>query len=222
MTASSRDEDRRDLHAIIGIDDGRRPRRMILVHRWAYRLDESIEDFAVEPVAERHRAALSPRTRMSVRRRPQQEGEWTGITRPSRRGSSSRFLTDVIVDMGLVSRGQVEEAIESSRSLGTTPERVLLDGGALTQDGLSRALAERYGLDHLDLGVFPVDMCAANLVTTTAAKRYQAVPVAFADKRTLLVAMADPVERPRGRRHRDHDRLRGARRGRRRRRTSPA
>jgi type IV pilus assembly protein PilB len=29
-------------------------------------------------------------------------------------------------------------------------------------------------------------------VTTTAAKRYQAVPVAFADKRTLLVAMADP------------------------------
>jgi len=121
-----------------------------------------------------------------------QPGEWTGITRPSRRGSSSRFLTDVIVDMGLASRGQVEEAIESSRGLGTTPERVLLDAGALTHDGLSRALAERYGLDHLDLGAFQVDMSAANLVTTTAAKRYQAVPVAFADKRTLLVAMADP------------------------------
>jgi type IV pilus assembly protein PilB len=35
-------------------------------------------------------------------------------------------------------------------------------------------------------------MSAANLVSTTIAKRYQAVPVAFADKRTLLVAMADP------------------------------
>ena len=69
---------------------------------------------------------------------------------------------------------------------------MLLDSGALTQDGLARALAERYGLDHLDLGVFQVDMSAANLVTTTVAKRYQAVPVAFADKRTLLVAMADP------------------------------
>jgi type IV pilus assembly protein PilB len=121
-----------------------------------------------------------------------QPGEWTGITRPSRRGSSSRFLTDVIVDMGLASRGQVEEAVESSRGLGTTPERVLLDAGALTHDGLSRALAERYGLDHLDLGAFSVDMSAANLVTTSAAKRYQAVPVAFANKRTLLVAMADP------------------------------
>jgi len=85
-----------------------------------------------------------------------------------------------------------DPAIENSRGLGTTPERVLLDAGALNHDGLSRALAERYGLDHLDLGAFSVDMSAANLVTTTAAKRYQAVPVTFADKRTLLVAMADP------------------------------
>jgi type IV pilus assembly protein PilB len=120
------------------------------------------------------------------------DSDWTGITSPTRRGSSSRFLTDVIVDMGLVSRPQVEEALETSRGSGTTPERVLLEKGALTHDGLARALAERYGLDHLDLGVFSVDMGAANLVSTTAAKRYQAVPVAFTDKRTLLVAMADP------------------------------
>src|SRR5205085_2943904 len=118
--------------------------------------------------------------------------ELTGITRPSRRGSSPRFLTDVIVDLGLASRGQVEDALEHSRVSGTTPERVLLENGAMTQDGLARALAERYGLDHLDLGIFTVDMGAANLVTTAIAKRYQAVPVAFADKRTLLVAMADP------------------------------
>jgi len=122
----------------------------------------------------------------------EEQGAWKGITRPSRRGSSPRFLTDVIVDMGLASRKQVEDALESSRNSGITPERVLLEAGLLTQDALARALAERYGLDHLDLGVFQVDMSAANLVNTAVAKRYQAVPVAFADKRTLLVAMADP------------------------------
>jgi type IV pilus assembly protein PilB len=121
-----------------------------------------------------------------------QPGKRAGVTGPSRRGSSSRFLTDVIVEMDLVSRRQVEDAIEISRAKGTMPERVLLDTGALTQDGLARALAERYGLDHLDLDVFSVDMNAANLVGIPAAKRYQAVPVAFTDKRTLLVAMADP------------------------------
>jgi type IV pilus assembly protein PilB len=119
-------------------------------------------------------------------------GARTGITSPSRRGSSSRFLTDVIVDMELVSRERVDEAIATSRSTGTTPEKVLVEEGVLSNDGLARALAERYGLDHLDLGVFQVDMGAANLVTTAAAKRYQAVPVAFVDKRTLLVAMTDP------------------------------
>jgi type IV pilus assembly protein PilB len=119
-------------------------------------------------------------------------GTRTGITSPSRRGSSSRFLTDVIVEMDLVSRERVDEAIATSRSTGTTPEKVLVEDGLLSNDGLARALAERYGLDHLDLGVFSVDMGAANLVTTAAAKRYQAVPVAFVDKRTLLVAMTDP------------------------------
>ncbi len=115
-----------------------------------------------------------------------------GVTQPSRRGSSSRFLTDVIAEMGLASRERVDQAIEASRNEGTTPERVLLAAGAITSDGLARALAERYGLDHLDLDLFPVDMGAANLVVNTAAKRYQAVPVAFVDKRTLLLAMADP------------------------------
>jgi type IV pilus assembly protein PilB len=120
------------------------------------------------------------------------EQGWTGITKPSRRGSSPRFLTDVIVEMQLATKRQVDDAIETSRTAGTSPERILLDQGAITPDGLARALAERYGLDHLDLGVFQVDMSAANLISTTVAKRYQAVPVAFADKRTLLVAMADP------------------------------
>ncbi len=114
------------------------------------------------------------------------------MTRPSRRGSTPRFLTDVIVEMGFASRKQVDEALESSRNSGTTAERIMMESGSLTADALSRALAERYGLDHLDLGVFQVDMAAANLVSTTVAKRYQAVPVAFTDKRTLLVAMADP------------------------------
>jgi type IV pilus assembly protein PilB len=121
------------------------------------------------------------------------EGVWTGITRPSRRSAQHRFLTDVIVEMGFVSRRQVDDALETSRGSGTTPERVLIEQGVLNTDALSRALAERYGLDHLDLNTFQVDMAAANLVSTSNAKRYQAVPVAFVDKGTLLVAMADPA-----------------------------
>ncbi|HEX4108055.1 MAG TPA: ATPase, T2SS/T4P/T4SS family [Solirubrobacteraceae bacterium] len=122
---------------------------------------------------------------------PPARPDWDGITAPSRTGGS-RFLTDVIVEMGLVSGERVHEAIESARLHETTPEEVLLSTGVLTRDALSRALAERYGLDHLDLAIYKVDMSAANLVSTSTARRYQAVPVSFTGPRGLLVAMADP------------------------------
>ena len=60
-------------------------------------------------------------------------------------------------------------------------------------DQLSRAIAERYGLDHVDLNVYKVDMGAANLLSVTAARRYKAIPVGYVDKETLLLAMADPA-----------------------------
>jgi type IV pilus assembly protein PilB len=121
------------------------------------------------------------------------EAAWSGVIAPTRRGSSNRFLTDVIVELGLCSRERVSEAVEAARRAGTTPEQVLVASAALTPDGLARAVAERYGLDFIDLSVFSVDMAAANLVNIAAAKRYEALPVGFVDQRTLLVAMADPA-----------------------------
>jgi len=117
----------------------------------------------------------------------------TGITKPRRAGGPARFLTDVMVDLGLVDRDGVTGAIEEARRSGRTPEEVLLETGALTSDGHARAIAERHGLEHLDLSIYQPDMQAANLISIPAAKRYEAVPVDFLDDRTLLVAMADPA-----------------------------
>jgi type IV pilus assembly protein PilB len=116
-----------------------------------------------------------------------------GVTQPSLRGGSGRFLTDVLVELGFVDRDRAQKAIEEARQAGVPPERVLLEARTITSEQLSHAIAERYGLDHLDLGVFKVDMAAANLLTASAAKRYSAVPVAYVDDHTLLLAMSDPA-----------------------------
>jgi type IV pilus assembly protein PilB len=116
-----------------------------------------------------------------------------GITTPSRRGGSGRVLTDVIVDLGFVEQGVMDEAVARAEDAGALPERLLIKDGTLTDDHLSRAVAERFGLDHIDLSVYRVDPDAAKLVTPAAVKRYQAVPVSFAGERTLLVAMSDPA-----------------------------
>jgi type IV pilus assembly protein PilB len=117
----------------------------------------------------------------------------TGITAPIQRGGSGRFLTDVLVDLGFVDRERVERAIEEARSAGLPPQRVLLEQRAITAEQLSHAIAERYGLDHLDLSIFKVDASAINLLSASAARRYGAVPVAFVNDHTLRVALADPA-----------------------------
>jgi type IV pilus assembly protein PilB len=123
---------------------------------------------------------------------PEQQGT-PGLTPPLQRGRSSGFITDVIVDLGFVPAERAQQAIEEARTAGMPPEALLLQQGAINGDQLSRAVAERYGLDHIDLSLYPVDMAAANLITVGTARRYRALPVGFVDKQTLLVAMGDPT-----------------------------
>jgi type IV pilus assembly protein PilB len=119
--------------------------------------------------------------------------ELTGLTPPSRRGGGGRFLSDVIVDLGLLDRARVDAAVEEGRSSGRTPEQVLLESGALNADQLARAVAERFGLDHVDLNIYKPDLRAVNLIGAQAARRFNAAPIGYDDDGVLLVAMSDPA-----------------------------
>jgi type IV pilus assembly protein PilB len=116
-----------------------------------------------------------------------------GVRTPIRSDRIAQLLTDVIVELGLVPRERVAEAIAEGAESRQAPEQVLLSRGLISPDGIAIAVAERYGLDYIDLTVFNVDMAAANLVTSQVAKRYEALPVAFIGDRGLLVAMSDPA-----------------------------
>jgi hypothetical protein len=116
-----------------------------------------------------------------------------GITRPSSPGGRPDFLSDVIVELGFAQRETVEQAVREARA-GTTVSRVLVESGAVTEDQLARATAERYGLDHIDLEAFTVEAAAANMIKPAAARRYMAVPVGFAPGGALIVAVSDPAD----------------------------
>jgi type IV pilus assembly protein PilB len=116
-----------------------------------------------------------------------------GLTPPLRRGHSHGFITDVLLELGYTSEPVVQTAVEASRSAGKPPEALLLAQGAITEEQLARAIAERYGLDHVDLALYSVDLGAAALFPVAMARRYMAVPVGYVDSGTLLVAAADPA-----------------------------
>jgi type IV pilus assembly protein PilB len=123
----------------------------------------------------------------------QQEAASSGITAPMHRGHSGMFVTDVIVELGYATRERVDEVINEARVAGRSPEALLRDHKVIDGDQLSRAIAERYGLDHIDLNVHKVDMGAANLLSMNAARRYKAIPIGYVNQETLLLAMADPA-----------------------------
>ena len=114
-----------------------------------------------------------------------------GLTPPQRRGAS-RFISDVIAELGFLPRERVEAAVEEGKATGHAPEQVLVASGAITGDQLARAVAQRFGLHHVDLAVFNTDVAALNLIGASAARRLAAVPIGYDDAGHLIVAMADP------------------------------
>jgi type IV pilus assembly protein PilB len=122
----------------------------------------------------------------------EEDGYPRGLFPPTRRGRSERLIGDVIVDLGFAQRETVERAVKLAREQGRLTGQLLVEDGALRGDQLARALAERFGVDYLDLSIFEVDMGAVNLVDVELAKRYQAAPVGFLSNGSVLVAMADP------------------------------
>jgi type IV pilus assembly protein PilB len=126
---------------------------------------------------------------------PEPEGDQghSGLFPPQRPGRSTRMIGEVVVDLGYGDRDAVEQAVAVARLQGRPTGLVLVEQGVLRHDQLARVVAERFGLDFVDLAVYDLDMGAVNLITAETAKRYRAVPVGFTDDGSLLLAMADPT-----------------------------
>jgi len=124
---------------------------------------------------------------------PPASPESSGITTPTSYRDEQRRLGDVVVELGFAERDVVENAVVYAREHGRSLGEALVETGAVSSDQLARALANRNGLDHVDLNVFDVDKGAANLVSATEARRFHAIPVAFLDSDTILVATSNPA-----------------------------
>ena len=152
-----------------------------------------------------HLQAISVDTQSE--RRPGLRPRRDGITRPSRRGGSGRFLTDVIVDLGFVHRERVERG-RRGRPRRRPPARARAARRGRDHPGPARPRDRRaprarpprpHGLQRRHGRGQPRSSPAA-------AKRYEAVAVRHARRAHAARRDGRPGERARRRRHRDADR----------------
>ncbi len=139
---------------------------------------------------ERAASALADDRRQTPR---ESSANATGLYPPRNPGRSTRMIGEVVVDLGFADRETVEEAVAAAREQGRPTGLVLVERGILRHDQLARVVAERFGLDFVDLSVYDLDVGATNLVSAESAKRYQALPVGFTDDGAVLLAMANPT-----------------------------
>jgi type IV pilus assembly protein PilB len=116
-----------------------------------------------------------------------------GLTPPTKRTGVKGRIGDVIVQLGFAEREVVERVVQDGRRNGVPLGQALIGAGIVNSGQLAQALAERNGLDYVDLNVFDVDKGAASMIDGAKARRYRTIPIAFLADRELLVATADPA-----------------------------
>ncbi|HJW75666.1 MAG TPA: ATPase, T2SS/T4P/T4SS family [Thermoleophilia bacterium] len=107
--------------------------------------------------------------------------------------ASKQRLGEIIVDLGLATPEQVDEAVGRQTDTRKRLGQLLIEAGVITELDLTRALGVKLGVEFIDLSEQTIDMAAANLIPDKLCRKYSAIPVRFIDDSVLLVAMVDPA-----------------------------
>jgi len=110
----------------------------------------------------------------------------TAATGPARLG-------DVVLAEGLITREQLQRALDEQRQNGTRVGYNLVKLGFLQELDLVRCLARQYKLPAVDLTKVEVDPKVAKLIPSDIAMKHLVLAVKR-EGRTLTVAMADPTD----------------------------
>lgn len=102
-------------------------------------------------------------------------------------------LEQELLKRRLVSREDLDKAIEVSRSSRAPLPAVLLDRGLIEESALLEAQASQYGLEFVRLSETTIDPAAVRSVSTKLASHYQVMPVKI-EGRALTVAVSNPLD----------------------------
>jgi len=102
-------------------------------------------------------------------------------------------LGELLVEAGLVSRKQVQEALEEQQKTGKRLGQILVERGSVSKDELGRVLQTQTGFPYVSLTAQPLDREVVGLVPESLVRRFRAIPIAR-EGNELIIAMADPTD----------------------------
>lgn len=118
------------------------------------------------------------------------------MTATSKTGEK-KSLADVLLNLGLIDRGELARAQTMSKQTGGHLLRILVDQGWVDEDRLTRALSSALGIEAVTPATMKIHERVLGMIPAKLAVKYRALPVAI--KRAgqsdfLYVALADPLD----------------------------
>ncbi len=103
-----------------------------------------------------------------------------------------KLLGRILKDMGLVTEGQVQEALAVQKEKGGAIGEILVERNYITREDLTLALASQAGMEVVNLDDLQVPQDVMDMISPSIAQVYRVVPVRYQDG-VLTVVLADPT-----------------------------
>ncbi len=108
------------------------------------------------------------------------------------RRTTQRQIGDLLVEQGVITPLQLDEALQRQRLTGDLLGRVLVSMGYCEEQDIIEALGVQAGMERIDISRIKIPENIIRKITPDVAKFYNVIPVREVDG-TLIVAMADPL-----------------------------
>ncbi len=105
---------------------------------------------------------------------------------------TNRQIGDILVDQGLITPIQLDEALQRQRLTGDMLGRILVSLGHCKEQDIIEALGVQQGMERVELTKLNIADDVLRMLTGDVAQFYSVIPIRVRDG-ALVVAMADPL-----------------------------
>ena len=102
-------------------------------------------------------------------------------------------IGEILVDAGLITNAQLEEALNVSKRTGARLGRTLVNIGVVTEEGIAHALAHQFNIPYVSLSGVIIEPQIIKLIPEALARRYKVIPFTK-EGNAIRVAMFDPLD----------------------------